>query len=283
MDEMFSNNSFVQQSIEQQLSNEQIQEVEELGFNPLKMYFGEDYVINDKIIIHQPSIQDFIDSNRESDIYRVITPFVSNTTAYRLQLWDMGIDWNKISNLELFSILIKSIDFNYSKLIFGNINFSTFNLYQKKVNNEEAVLTLYSQELDLEIDEKTRNKMCKYIQFMFSSFPPEEEFTSSKILKQDLINKDRQKLIQKKKEAAENKNQQSLLSMIAFYLNHPGCHYKKKELREVGYFEFMYNIQRLQIYESTRALFGGLYSGMCDLSKVNPNEFNFMRDVKITA
>ena len=45
----------------------------------------------------------------------------------------------------------------------------------------------------------------------------------------------------------------------------------------------MYNIQRLQIYESTRALFGGMYSGMCDLSKVDPNEFNFMRDVKITA
>ena len=118
---------------------------------------------------------------------------------------------------------------------------------------------------------------------MFSSFPPEEEFTSSKTLKQDLINKDRQKLIQKKKEEAENKNQQSLLSMIAFYLNHPGCNYKKNELREVGYFEFIYNIQRLQIYESTRALFCGMYSGMCDLSKIDPNEFNFMRDVKITA
>lgn len=278
MAEMFSNNFFIQQTIEQQLADEQIQEVKELGFNPLRMYFGEDYVINEKIKIHQPSIQDFIDSENESDIYGVITPFVSNTTAYRLQLWDMGIDWNKISNLELFSILIKSIDFNYSKLIFGDIDFSTFNLYQKQVN-EETTLTLYSQEFDLEINEDTRNKMCKYIQFMFNSFPPEEEFTSSKTLKQDLINKDRQKLIQKKKEISENKNQQSLLSMISFYLNHPGCKYKKNELREVGYFEFMYNIQRLQIYESTRALINGSYCGMCDLSKVNKNEFNFMRDV----
>ena len=71
--------------------------------------------------------------------------------------------------------------------------------------------------------------------------------------------------------------------MITFYLNHPGCKYKKNELREMGYFEFMYNIQRIQIYESTHALFGGIYSGMCDLSKVNPNEFNFMRDIKISA
>lgn len=282
MVEIFSNNSIIQNSIEQQLNNEDIQEVEKLDFNPLRMYFGDDYIVNDRIIIHQPSIQDFIDADSDLDIYNVIIPFTANTTAYRLQLWDMGIDWNKLSNLELFSILIKTINSQYSKLIFGDINFSTFNLYEKQVNNEQ-VLILYSPEMDLEIDEETRNKMCKYIQYMFNSFPPEEEFTSSKTLKQDLINKDRQKLIQKKKDLSVNENQQSLLSMIAFYLNHPGCKYKKNELREVGYFEFMYNIQRLQIYESTHALFSGLYSGMCDLSKVNPNEFNFMRDVKITA
>ncbi len=279
MAEILSNNSIIQNAIEQQLNNEEIVEIEKLDFNPLRVYFGDDYVVNDRITIHQPSIQDFIDSDNESDIYHVIAPFTANTTGYRVQLWDMGIDWNKISNLELFSILIKTIDFKYSQLIFGNINFSTFNLYEKQ-NGNEKVLTLYSPEMDLEIDEEIMNKMCKYIQFMFSSYPPEEEFTSSKTLKQELINNDKQKLLLRKKEGDGG---QSLLSMIAFYLNHPGCKYKKNELREVGYFEFMYNIQRLQIYESTRAIYGGLYSGMCDLSKVDPKEFNFMRDVKVTA
>ena len=279
MAEILSNNSIIQNAIEQQLNNEEIVEVEKLDFNPLRVYFGDDYVVNDRITIHQPSIQDFIDADNESDIYHVIAPFTANTTGYRVQLWDIGIDWNKISNLELFSMLIKTIDFKYSQLIFGDINFSTFNLYEKQ-NGDEKVLTLYSPEMDLEIDEVTMNKMCKYIQFMFSSYPPEEEFTSSKILKQELINNDRQKQLLRKKEDSVG---QSLLSMISFYLNHPGCKYKKNELREVGYFEFMYNIQRLQIYESTRALFGGMYSGMCDLSKVDKNEFNFMRDVKVTA
>ena len=279
MAEILSNNSIVKNAIEQQLNNEQTVEEEKLDFNPLRVYFGDDYVVNDRITIHQPSIQDFIDADNESDIYHVIAPFVSNTTGYRVQLWDMGIDWNKITNQELFSILIKTVDYKYSKLIFGDIDFSTFSLYEKTVGDNK-VLTLYSPKMDLEIDEETMNKMCKYIQFMFSSYPPEEEFTSSKILKQELINNDRQKQLLRKKEDIVG---QSLLSMISFYLNHPGCKYKKNELREVGYFEFMYNIQRLQIYESTRALFGGMYSGMCDLSKVDPKEFNFMRDVKVTA
>ena len=279
MVDILSNNSIIQNTIENQLNNEKVVEIEKLGFNSLRMYFGDDYVINDKIVIHQPSIQNFIDAENESDIYNVIFPFISNTTGYRVQLWDMGIDWNKISNQELFSVLIKTIDYKYSKIIFGDIDFSTFNLYETQ-NGDEKVFTLYSSKMGLEIDEDVMNKMCKYIQFMFNSFPPEEEFTSSKTLKQELINNDRQKQLLRKK---NTDGSQSLLSMISFYLNHPGCKYKKNELREVGYFEFMYNIQRLQIYESTRALFGGMYSGMCDLSKIDKNEFNFMRDVKVTA
>ena len=282
MADFLANTNPIQNAIERQLNKKAAESIDKSDFNPLKMYFGNDYVINDKITIHQPTIQDFINAESESDIYNVITPFTANTTAYRLQLWDLGIDWNKISNIELFSILIKTIKSKHSKIIFGDLDFSEFNLYEKIVDNEK-VLTLYSPSQDLEINQTTMNKMCRYIQYMFNTFPPEEEFTSSKTLKQDLINKDRQNQISRAKEIKENGSEQSLLSMISFYLNHPGCKYKKNELREIGYFEFMYNIKRLQIYESTHALFGGLYSGMCDLSKINKNELNFMRDVKTTA
>ena len=276
-----SNNSIIQAAIEQQLNEELVEEVEKLDFNLLQVYFGDDYIINDRIIIHQPTVQNFIDYG-EDNIYSVIFPFISNTTGCRVQLWDMGVDWNKISNQELFALMIKNIDYEYSKIIFGNIDFSTFNLYEKKNEEGATILTLYSPTMNLEIDEVTRNKMCKYTQYAFRAFPPEEEFTSSKTLKQELINNDKQKILKQKKEQKDN-GKQNLLSMISFCLNHPGFKYKKNELREVCIAEFMDSVQRLQIYESTRALYSGKYSGMCDLSKVNKNEFNFMRDVKITA
>lgn len=280
MAEILSNSSIIQATIEHQLNNEIVDESKKLDFNPLQVYFGDDYIVNDRIIIHQPTIQDFIDCGEEN-IYGVITPFISNTTGCRVQLWDMGIDWNKISNQELFSIMIKNVDFKYSKIIFGDIDFSTFNLYEKSIDDKKT-LTLYSHEMELEIDEDTMIKMCIYIQHVFHAFPPEEEFTSSKTLKQELINNDRQKIILREKETKE-KGKQNLLSMISFCLNHPGFKYKKNELREVGIAEFMDSVQRLQIYESTRALYNGMYSGMCDLSKVNKNEFNFMRDININA
>lgn len=277
-EEIINNGSFIQSVIEQQL-NEDILEFEEekLDFNPLKVYFGDDYILNDRITIHQPSIQDFIEFGEEN-INRVVAPFSANTTAYRVQLWDIDIDWNKITNMDLINLLFKTIDFEYSKLIFGDINFNTFNIYEKTYNGETTSV-LYSEEADIEIDEKTLSKMCKYIQYMFATHPPEEEFVSNKTLKQELINNDRQKQLKWKK---ENRNQ-NMLSMISSCLNHPGFKYKKNELRNVGIFEFMDSVQRLQIYEQTHSLLLGRFNGLCDLSKVNKDEFNFMRDIRVTA
>ena len=71
----------------------------------------------------------------------------------------------------------------------------------------------------------------------------------------------------------------NLLSLISACVNHPGFKYKLQELREVGLYQFMDSVKRLQIYESSRALLNGLYCGFSDLSKINKNEFNFMRDI----
>ena len=67
--------------------------------------------------------------------------------------------------------------------------------------------------------------------------------------------------------------------MISSCLNHPGFKYKKNELRNVGIFEFMDSVNRLQIYESSRSFLLGRFNGFCDLSKIDKKEFDFMRDI----
>ena len=79
---------------------------------------------------------------------------------------------------------------------------------------------------------------------------------------------------------SKNKKSKSmLLPLVSSCINHPGFKYKLNELREIGIVQFMDSVQRLQIYESTVAINSGLYSGMCDLSKVDKKLFNFMRDI----
>lgn len=277
-----SNMNMIQATIEKQLEEENLEEVEILDFNPLQVYFGEKYVVNEYISISQPTIQDYIDYG-EDNILDVLRPFITNTTGCRVWLWDMGVDWNKISNQELFYALITKMNPEYSKIIFGDVNFSEFLMrVESKDDGQDKSYILYHPTLGIELDEEAIHRMSRYIQHVFHISPPEEEFTSNKTLKQELINNDKQKIIAKKKEL-KNSSGSNLLSMISFCLNHPGFKYKKDELRSIHISEFMDSVQRLQIYESTRALHDGLYCGMRDLSKVNKNDFNFMRDIKLDA
>ena len=60
-------------------------------------------------------------------------------------------------------------------------------------------------------------------------------------------------------------------------MRYPGFKYKKDELKQCGYYEFMDTVMGSQIYVSSTALLKGAYSGMIDTSKINKKEFNWMR------
>lgn len=270
-----------QSIIERQLEEDEkrLQEEEQdLGFNPLVLYFGDDFSIaNGKITIRQPVIQDYL-TYGEDVITTAILPFVSNRTSMRLQLWNIGIDWNKIKEAELLLWLFKSSNPQCTKIIFGDVDFRKFELQTAVNNQNEEEVILCNAEQGIILLPKDQKLICHFIQHMFHRFPPEEEFTSSKQLKRDLINRDRQKIIADKMALKQYKGS-NILSLISFCLNHPGFKYKKDELRNVGIYEFMDSVNRLNIYEYTRALHNGRFSGMCDLSKIDKNEFNFMRDI----
>ena len=120
------------------------------------MYFGEPYKITyegGEIEVLQPTIGNILNFG-ERNFYSMLNVFIANTTSYRLQLWSMGEDWNKISDYELFCMLIKSLDVESTKVLFGELDFRLFDLYSKKIDDTEVV-TLYNKEQQVEIDENT--------------------------------------------------------------------------------------------------------------------------------
>ena len=243
-------------------------------FDKLQLYVGKPFKVNEKIIIKQPTVADLINLG-EKDVYSVVHIFTSNTTSYRLILWDMGVDWCKISDFELFQMLVPTLPQESTEFLFGDIDFSKLRQYKKTVNEEESIV-LYDPEQDLEIDEKTYQKLAWYVRSMFNIFP-KNEFAKGRATKEALIDEDRLNYEKHKNDVYQS----TLLPLISSCLNHPGFKYTKKELMngDVGIVEFMDSVQRLQIYESSRALLQGSYSGFVDTSKIDSKQFDFMRDV----
>ena len=253
----------------------------EYQFDMLRLYFGEDYHVTDDIVIHQPTIGDIIEYG-EDYVYSIVSIFVSNTTSYRLTLWDMGIDWNKISDFELFASLISGLEVEKTRLLFGDLDWSKFTKASMVLEDgTNSPMLLYNEDQDIFVTEEIYLHIRAYIRKMFN-INPKVEKAKGKTTKQWMIDEDRQKREREKIERAKNpySNNSTLFPMISACINHPGFKYKTSELKEVGIIEFMDSVQRLQIYENTRALIQGSYSGFCDTSKIDKNQFNFMREIK---
>jgi hypothetical protein len=160
-------------------------------------------------------------------------------------------------------------------ILFKGISFDDFKLLQFKENQdaEESQLVLYSESQNILWSEDDFMTITEYIREIMNVHPKVEK-AKGKTAKSWMIQEDKMHLAHKK-----DKETSTLLPLISTCINHPGFKYKTSELKEIGIYQFMDSVQRLQIYESSRALLSGSYSGFCDTSKIPKENFNFFREV----
>ena len=109
-----------------------------IEFDDLKIYMDMPHTIDlegikGAITIHSPTLGQVIEMG-QLKFYMGINPFITNTTQYRLPLWEMGIDWNEFSDFDLFCILLYTgLDKDVTDLLFGEeLDWTKFELFAKQ-------------------------------------------------------------------------------------------------------------------------------------------------------
>lgn len=279
----------LQQAVIEEEQKKQTSKKKEYSFDKLALLFMEDYEVKG-IKISQPTINDILRVG-ESNFYQALSPFLYNSTSIRVMLWEAGIDWCNVKDIEVFDILNSiqkqnkeilrqvigdEIDKreNPLNILFKDIDITDFHLYkEKETEDSEEKLCLYSPQCDIKLYEEDYMQIAEYIREMLNIHPKVEK-AKGKTAKRWMIDEDKMNALHR-----DEKNTSTLLPLVSACVNHPGFKYKLQELREVGIYQFMDAVQRLQIYESSRALLQGSYSGFCDTSKVPQDNFNFMRNI----
>lgn len=238
-------------------------------FDELQMFFGEDYKVNDYITIHQPTIGEIVEFG-ERNYYSMVHALTCIPSDMKSQLFDAGIDYEEISDFELFIMLSKSLQQEQTRLLFGNLDFSKMSVYKDTAINE---LVLFNPETGEKVDKLAYLKIFHYL-CKVHGIKPKIEKAANKTTKRILIQLDRDRLAKSKDQPYKSQ----LKTLISSMLVYPGFKYKKSELKECGLYEFTDSVQRAQIYVNTTALITGSYSGMIDASKINKKEFDWFRD-----
>lgn len=255
-----------------------------IEFDKLKLFFGEPYEIDlegveGKIVMSQPTIGDIVKLG-EKRFFNTLHVFTANTTTFRLQLWEKGLDWNDISDFDMFTKLIITAEKEIYQLFLPDIDFGTFGIYQKQVpDSDDKIIVLYDPKNKIEITEQVYFHISQYLRNVFNIFP-EEKITHDAIMKRWFIEKDKRELRNAELKKQNDKDVDSgLVSVISACVNHPGFKYKSNELKTLNAYQFYDSVKRLQVYESTTALQKGMYSGFMDTKKIKFDDYNFMRPI----
>ena len=241
-----------------------------LEFDELKLYFGEDTEINKYIKLRSPSVGDVVKYG-EREYYSTLHLLTAIPSDMKSQLFDIGIDYEAISDFELFYLLTRNLKPEKTSILFYDLDLSSIDLTQ---NEENGNLIMRQSNSDVVIDELAYKKiagcLCK-----IHGIVPKIEHAANKTTKKILIDLDRQRLAKMK----NVKYKSSLKYLISAMMRYPGFKYKTNELKQCSMYEFMDEVQGAQIYTSSIALLQGSYSGMVDTSKIDKKQFNWMRDL----
>ncbi len=97
----------------------------------LQIYRGKDIYVKKGIVIHQPNLDEICDYG-ERDYWSLVNTLTSVGADMKFQLYDMGIDYTQVNDFELFhSLLTQSLSQKKTSILFGDLNFTNFNLFKK--------------------------------------------------------------------------------------------------------------------------------------------------------
>ena len=240
----------------------------DLDVDVLFLYFGDDYVINDKIKLVQPTIGQVADYG-EASYFAMVHTLTAIPSDMKSQLWDNGIDWCTLEDFELFVLLAPTMTPDKTGIIFGDLDFSKMRPYQHPQNDE---IVLADKESGIVIDKLIYIRMMTFLRKLHN-ITPKPEKAKGKRAKQAMIDEDR-----RNREFNKDKPFRSyLLPLISAIKVKQG--YTRDYVRNMGLYEFFDDVSRAQVIDSANHLLNGVYCGMADLSKVDKKDFNWMREL----
>lgn len=234
----------------------------------LSLYFGEPYVVNNYITVTIPKIGELVKYG-ERQYYSMLQTITAIPSEMKSQLWDMGLDWTAITDFQLFMMLAPTLPQDKTYILFGDFDFQQLRPWE---NLENDTVVLKNPDTGVIIDELAYGKIASYL-CSAHNLTKKVEKAANEFTKKFMIEEDRQKLLYNQKQEYKS-FLRPLISAVKCRMG-----YTLDYVKNMGLYEFMDDLSRLQVIVNTDALLSGMYSGMIDTKKINKKEFDWCREI----
>lgn len=239
------------------------------GTEELRLYRGEDYILNEHVSIHIPSLGEICDYG-EDEYFSLIRQFTSTPTDMCFQLSDMGIDFTEITDYQLFSqLLAKTLSLEHTSLLFKDLDFQKAAL---KANPDGNIVMDYG---DWYIDECTYEIIADCLRSIHF-FKKNVAIPANEATKEILIEDAREAALMQRSAPQHS----LLLNMVSTMVNTPGFKYNHHDVWDMKINAFMDSVMRIGKIKNADLLLQSGYSGFgINLKTVNKKELDWMGDL----
>ena len=129
-----------------------------MAINKSKILRGDPIVINEKITLRQPTINEIIDFD-EDRFFGIFWSMCSSAYDRPAMFADMGVDFMTVSDWQYFLSVVQVMDKESTSLIFGDFDFSEFVLQKRVIDNDTLEYVLYRESDGYIFDESVVSKL----------------------------------------------------------------------------------------------------------------------------
>lgn len=234
------------------------------------LLYKNEYAISDKIKIIIPKVRDLIKD--EASYYSNITLITATPYDMMVQLDDIGIDFTKIDDFELFCAIFNQLAESDTSLIFGDLNLANF--IPARINGSDEII-LYDEINDITIDKTIYSQICEVLR-LIHGYKRVNKRPANEEAKKFMIERAR---IKQKRERRKSKIKTTtqLEDLIISLVNTAEFPYNYQSVLDLTIYQF--NSSLYQIIDKVRFdnLMIGCYAGTIDTDKLSKDELSWIK------
>lgn len=223
--------------------------------------------ITDFLSIYIPTVGEILSSD-DREYYQMVTTLTSSPYDLMVQLDDMGIDYEQITDFELFMLLFQSLQNKDLSLIFPRLDPS---LLKPAKNNENGQIVLWDAENRIVIDELIYNEICDALRKIHFTEKPKYK-AGNKEAKEFLIERTRLK----QKRQAKKPYRSFLEDLVVAMVNTEEFKYNYEQTMDLTIYQFNASVRQIQRKINYNHVMSGCYFGTVDIKKIDQRELNWL-------
>lgn len=230
------------------------------------LLYAHEIQINDHISVSIPTVGEVLD--HEDDYYGMVYSITSTPCDMMVQLDDMGIDFTKIDDFDLFLLVFQMLRGQDTSLIFGGLDLSRFVL---DVSKENGMVVLKDAKKGIVIDGLIHEQICWALRKMHG-LKRNNKKPANGAAKEYMLERARKKLRRRQNRIEDSQ----LEGLIVALVNTEQFSYTFETVRDMTIYQFNESLRQIIHKIDFDNKMRGIYAGTISAKDLRQDELNWL-------